>query len=361
MSRFVQCLDLCKLFYHEIVQPVMDSGFPGLPYAAAVIGGGSEVLGFDDVISSDHDWGPHVTLFLNEDDYIQSGSVVHNALSDGLPPTFQGYLVNMKSDGPFSHDCRCTEVQTMRSFIHPYLNFDINNDIEQLDWLTFSEHKLRSITSGAVYHDDIGLQVLRDRFAYYPRDVWLYLILAGWNRVGQEEHLMGRAGSVGDELGAAIMASRLVRDLMRLCFLMERQYAPYCKWFGTAFGKLKCASELAITLREIQLAKTWGDREKHFSAAWEHIGMIHNNLGITEPIKVEYSSFFTRPYRVCNIRCNSGSFVEAIRAQIKDPNINRLAFRGLFGGIDQMSDNTDFLDNASWRHTLKGLYELASS
>jgi hypothetical protein len=35
---------------------------------------------------------------------------------------------------------------------------------------------------------------------------------------------MGRAGYVGDELGAALIGSRLVRDMMRLCFLMERQY-----------------------------------------------------------------------------------------------------------------------------------------
>jgi hypothetical protein len=34
-----------------------------------------------------------------------------------------------------------------------------------------------------------------------------------WNRIGQEEHLMGRADR-GDEIGSAIIAARLVRDLM---------------------------------------------------------------------------------------------------------------------------------------------------
>ena len=70
-------------------------------------------------------------------------------------------------------------------------------------------------------------EVLGDRFKYYPRDVWLYLMASGWNRIGQEEHLMGRAGLAGDEIGSALIGSRLVRDLMRLCFLMEQQYAPY--------------------------------------------------------------------------------------------------------------------------------------
>ena len=97
------------------------------------------------------------------------------------------------------------------------------------DWLTLPEHGLRMFTAGEVYHDDIGLQSVRDRLAYYPRDVWLYLLVAGWWRVHPELNLVGRAGSVGDELGSTLIGSRLVSDLMRLCFLMERQYAPYSR------------------------------------------------------------------------------------------------------------------------------------
>ncbi len=37
---------------------------------------------------------------------------------------------------------------------------------------------------------------------------------------------------IGDEVGSALIGSRLVRDIMRLCFLMEQTYAPYAKWFG---------------------------------------------------------------------------------------------------------------------------------
>jgi hypothetical protein len=40
------------------------------------------------------------------------------------------------------------------------------------------EHALRMFTAGEVYHDDVGLQAARDRLAYYPRDVWLYLLIA---------------------------------------------------------------------------------------------------------------------------------------------------------------------------------------
>ena len=56
---------------------------------------------------------------------------------------------------------------------------------------------------------------------------------------------MGRAGFVNDEIGSALIGSRLVRDIMRLTFLMEREYPPYAKWFGTAFSCLKSGGSLA--------------------------------------------------------------------------------------------------------------------
>ena len=98
------------------------------------------------------------------------------------------------------------EILTIDGFFLDYLDFDLRLPVEPADWLTFPEQKLRTITGGTVYHDEIGLQETIEKFEYYPRDVWLYLLVAGWNRIGQEEHLMGRAGSVGDEIGAVIAA-----------------------------------------------------------------------------------------------------------------------------------------------------------
>lgn len=167
---------------------------------------------------------------------------------------------------------------------------------------------------------------------------------------------MGRAGSSGDEIGAAIIASRLVRDIMMLCFLMEKQYVCYPKLFGKAFGRLKCAEVLAPVLREIQLAQTWEDRERHFPFAWELVSAMHNALGITEPVQMTYASFKGRPYKVCG-----GPLFEAIRARINDPELAQLAIHGCFGGIDQVSDNTNILDNTRWRPIFRRLYEMGSS
>ncbi len=47
MPEFIPGLELSRLFYWEVVRPLMDRHYPGLPHAAALIGLGSEVLGFD--------------------------------------------------------------------------------------------------------------------------------------------------------------------------------------------------------------------------------------------------------------------------------------------------------------------------
>ena len=159
-------------------------------------------------------------------------------------------LMQPIAGGPVNH---MISVHSVRRFVESHLGFDITHTLQAADWLTFPMQKLRSLVSGAVYHDAIGLERMRARFAYYPHDVWLYQLAAGWARIGQEEHLMGRAGLVGDDIGSALIASRLVRDIMRLCFLMEKQYAPYPKWFGTAFRAVGVRQELWPVLRGVQL------------------------------------------------------------------------------------------------------------
>ena len=54
MTAFIPGLELSRLFYQEAVRPILDAVFPGLPHSAALLGRGSEVLGFDDAMSTDH-------------------------------------------------------------------------------------------------------------------------------------------------------------------------------------------------------------------------------------------------------------------------------------------------------------------
>jgi len=63
MTAFVKGLDLCESFFNEIAKPILSTNFPALRYAAGVIGYGSEGIGLDDEMSTDHVWGPRFQFF----------------------------------------------------------------------------------------------------------------------------------------------------------------------------------------------------------------------------------------------------------------------------------------------------------
>ena len=362
MPAFVPGLELNRRFYEQIVRPLLDASFPGLPYAATLLGPGSETLGFDTEMSMDHDWGARMFIFLREED-AQQGDAISKLLSHRLPHTFAGFPVHLPVDpdepgtrifkqtldGPVDHR---VILITLRNFVQVQLGYDLNQPLCVADWLTFPSHALGEFTTGAIYHDGVGvLTALRECLAWYPYDVWLYLLASEWQRIGQEEHLMPRAGFVGDELGSAIIGSRLVRDVMRLCFLIEKQYAPYAKWFGTAFKRLRCAEDLWPILWQAQQAATWRERERALAQAYVILARRHNMLGITTKLPETVSHFYSRPFQVIH----GGRFAQVYVEQITDPEVKQLATWGLVGNVDQWSDSTDIesLERAKLQH----LYE----
>jgi hypothetical protein len=364
MPPFVKGLDLSRRFYDEIVKAILERHDRELPYAAALIGSGSEVLGFDDAMSTDHDWGPSVTIFVRHD-ASQLVEVIGELMRHELPHQFMGYSTNyihapeapgvqvmaITTRGVVNHRVQAV---TIDSYFMRYLGWDVSHSIEAVDWLTFPSQKLRALTSGAVHHDGIGdLTHIRAALAWYPDEIWLYLMAAQWLRIGEEEHLMGRAGYAGDELGAALIGARLVQDMMRLCFLIERHYAPYPKWFGTAFRQLHCAGLLGSALRRIQLAETWQQREEAYIQAAEHIAAMHNDLNVTDKLSAKARRFHNRPFKVID----AGHYAEALLSRITDKELKPLFDNpSLLGSIDQFSDETGLRERSAWRERIRNLY-----
>ena len=90
MQPFRPSLELSKLLYEEKIKPIMDLGFPDVPYAAATLGMCSEVLGLDDEVSMDHMWGPRVTIFLSQKDKARYGEELIAGFKQEFPKTFKG-------------------------------------------------------------------------------------------------------------------------------------------------------------------------------------------------------------------------------------------------------------------------------
>jgi Domain of unknown function (DUF4037) len=344
---FMPGLDLAGAFFAEVVRPLLDEEFPRLPYAAALLGPGSEVLGYDSARSTDHDWGPRLQLFLAAGDADRHAAEITAMLARRLPATFRGYPtafpVTREPDGPARHRI---EVAGLGAWLTGLLGFDPRRPITVPDWLAASTQRLAEVTSGRVFHDGPGeFGAARARLGWYPRDVWLYVLACQWQRIGQEEAFPGRCAEAGDELGSVIVTGRLARDLMRLCLLMHRRYPPYSKWLGTAFARLPGSGALVPPLTAAVTATRWPDRQRHLGQAYAAVAALHNDLGLTQWLDTRTRGFFDRPYQIID----AGRFTDALWQAITDPQVRRLP---VTGAVDQFIDSTDALGDTGVRRAV---------
>ena len=338
MARaFLPGIDLARQFYTEVVAPLLDTALNGAPYSAALLGYGSEVQGFDTERSTDHAWGPRLQVFLAGEDFHAHAAPLDAFLDRELPDEFRGYPVRFS----FPHDApprHWVHVENVFEFFTHYLVADPTGDLSVSEWLMVPTQTLRELTGGQVFHDGTGLlDDYRRTLTWYPDDVWRYILACQWKRLAQEEAFVGRCGEVGDEVGSAVVAARQVRDLMKLCLLMDRVYPPYSKWLGTAFATLPCADTLNPVFADVLAARTWKDRERHLSSAYEIVATLHNDLGLTEPLDTSVRLYYSRPFQVVG----ADRFHDALLATIGDSVVRELP---PVGAIDQYVDSTDLID-----------------
>lgn len=332
---FLPARELSGAFYREAVAPLLT----GRPHAAALLGWGSDVLGHDTERSTDHGWGPRLLVFLEDRDEARAWTA---RLDERLPQEFRGWPVRYGWDGlPARHWVIAT---TLPEWCGEQLGVDATTGLSTLDWLSIPQQRLLGVVAGAVHADHDGaLTTLRTDLAWYPDQVWHWLLACQWRRIAQEEAFVARTAEVGDETGSAITAARQAREVMRLALLLQKRYAPYQKWLGTAFARSTRDDDLPAQLHAAVHAPDPEHRQDALAAAYRSLAHRHNALGITPALDPEVRRYHARPARVLMAE----RFVEATLAVVEDPWLRGLP---LIGAVDQFVDSTRALDEpASWR------------
>jgi hypothetical protein len=200
------------------------------------------------------------------------------------------------------------------------------------------------VVAGAVHADHDGaLTTLRGDLAWFPEQVWYWLLACQWARVAQEEAFVARTAEVGDEAGSAITAARQAREIMRLALLLDKQYAPYQKWLGTAFTRLPHDGDLPRQLHAAVHAPDSTRRQDALAAGYRSIAARHNAAGVTPVLDPEIRRYHSRPARVLMAE----RFAEASLEAVQDPWLRSLP---LVGAVDQFVDSSDVLkDPKLWR------------
>ena len=240
-------LELSERFYTDCVKPMLSEQFLDiLPYlAVGLFGSGSECFGFDDGVSTDHDFEPGVCILLPDESVVdrQTAFRLERAYYK-LPKEFLGF--HRSAIAPVG-GARHGVLRTAEVFQDKVGSPDGVLTVRQ--WLTVPEHALAEATNGRLFFDGYGeVTRIREGLARYPEDVRRkklagHLLLSA--QAGQYNY---RRCLAHGETGAAQLAvHEFVQHTMAAAFLLNNVYEPYYKWSFRAMRALPKLSLLAET------------------------------------------------------------------------------------------------------------------
>lgn len=353
MPEFIKGGELSARFYEEVAAPILRRQFPSLLHTAGLWGYGSDVLGYDDPVSTDHMWGPRFYLLLREEDFSQAPHIMQ-AFSENFPSRYLGYCVHFSEPDPNDNGVRHPEPEhtgpvSPLVFIHTVLGTGQLEALEPADWLSFSEHRLLALRKARIFRDDLGFQEELTQLHFYPRPVLLYLLASNWSLIAEEQAFVRRCADVGDETGSVLACARIVERLMRLLFLYCGEYAPYSKWFGTAFSRLPVNSAIPAAISGALSAREIGERERLLVQAQSLVAGVHNASGLTPPVEVRIQNYFGRSIRVIF----ADRIADVIAGQLQG---TPLAHLPLIGTLSEVSNFTAISDSPRERSRVKAFY-----
>jgi hypothetical protein len=332
---------LARRYFEDLVAPVLHQHVPEVRYAAARVGPGSDVLGLDDAMSRDHDWGLRLQLFVADAD---DQARVRTVLERQLPTDYQGHPVRFGFSADPTERLRI-DVASVSAFAVQQLGFDPRGETSVVDWLSLTGQAVLEVAAGAVFEDQTGeVTGLREALRWYPDDVWRYVVACDWQRLDQELPLMGRAGDRGDELGSRVIAARLGDIAVHLGFMLSRVWPPYSKWRGLAFGQLAGCEAIAADLERTLDARHWQDRQAGLSQALTGLARLQLGSGLPVPEQAVVP-FWDRPYVHLD-----PSLVPGLLETVESPEVRALPVGA--GGVEQQTDNIDILTRTGRRRAL---------
>ena len=240
-------LELSERFYEAYGKPMLSEQFSNvLPHlAAGLFGSGSECGGFDDAVSTDHDFEPGFCIFLPGEDVIdrRTAFLLERAYAK-LPNEYMGYPRSAVAPvGGARHGV----LRTAEFFQNIVGAPDGILTIQQ--WLTVPEHALFEATNGKLFYDGSGeVTKIRDALAHWPEDIRKKKLAGNLLLMAQSGQYNYRRCLKHGETGAAqLAAGAFVNAMMRAVFLLNDAYMPYYKWSFRAMRALPKLSLLAET------------------------------------------------------------------------------------------------------------------
>ncbi|MCM1179101.1 MAG: DUF4037 domain-containing protein [Clostridium sp.] len=235
-SKKISGARLCREYYEQYGIRMITDQFKDYESKIAVghVGEGSDCFGFDDDISTDHDFGPGFSMWVSKDTYDKIGKDLQQAYM-ALPDEFMGYKrVHSRHGGERFGVC------IIEDFYERVLSGG-HLPQKDTDYLNLEDCYLAASINGEVYRDDEGVftDIRNQLKAGYPEGVKLL-------KLAQKAALYGQNGQYNyvrcakrREWAAAFLAKAdAMRFAMQTVFLIAGVYAPHDKWMHHAMKNI---------------------------------------------------------------------------------------------------------------------------
>lgn len=268
-------LELSEKFYNEYGAPMIHEDFAELEkyLAIGLCGSGSECFGYDDEISTDHDFEPGFCIFLPDEDLVDSRAefLLERAYSK-LPKEFMGFKRSkLNPVGGNRHG-----VIRMSDFFKAKTG-DENGDIPLNAWFYISEQFLLEATNGKLFCDDFGrMTQIREKLSYMPEEIRLKKLTGNLLIMAQAgQYNYSRCIKRGETAGAQLAVCEFVNATLKVIFLLNKRYIPYYKW---AFRALKDLTVLSELYNDLEYLISSGNTEKEADEKQGIIERISNAI-----------------------------------------------------------------------------------
>ena len=189
----------------------------------ALVGVGSECLGFDDEISEDHDFSSRCQLFLDDSDYKTYKSDLESSLKI-FCKDLESLTSNLKDVN--------VEIMPISNFYKYYTLFE-NGPKTESEYRKVPMDLLCVATNGKVFLDNLGkFSEIRNRLLnFYPEDIRLKKIAFQLNKMAQSgQYNYSRMIKRGDTVAANIAQGEFVKHYLEFVHLLNKKYMPFYKW-----------------------------------------------------------------------------------------------------------------------------------
>ena len=242
-------MELARAYYEKYGKPMIEMKFPDYAgrIAAGLCGEGSECLGYDDVLSTDHDFGPGFCLWLTKKDYRKIGARLQEAY-EALPKEFLGY----KARNTTSHGQKRVGVFEIGAFFEELTGYRKAPEDDE-SWLSITQENLRTATNGEVFDDPLGkFSKRREGFLREPETVRLKRLCLSLGRMAQAGQYNFPRAKRREAIGAMYFSlSEFIQASTETAYLLNETYMPFYKWKIRGMETFRRIPELCTLLEEL--------------------------------------------------------------------------------------------------------------